>query len=133
MDVEYSNVTGRRLQPFKPGKERNPKTNRCRKPLPPCKKGSMRNPKANRGKKIPKGPDGEVWCDLSQLEARRLILRVGLGRDLVPGDLPTHAGQEAVQPVPDVVENAKRFLHERLESDQVYRGRQLIPATSFAL
>ncbi len=30
-----------------------------------------------------------LWCQLSQLQARRLILTVGLGRDLVPGDLPT--------------------------------------------
>ncbi|CAM9091959.1 unnamed protein product, partial [Laminaria digitata] len=30
-----------------------------------------------------------VWCELSQLQARRLILKVGLGRDLVPRDLPT--------------------------------------------
>ncbi|CAN0297777.1 unnamed protein product, partial [Pylaiella littoralis] len=30
-----------------------------------------------------------VWCELLQLQARRLILKVGLGRDLVPRDLPT--------------------------------------------
>lgn len=30
-----------------------------------------------------------VWCELTQLEARRLILTVGLGRDLHPRDLPT--------------------------------------------
>jgi hypothetical protein len=89
MEAEYSNVTGRRLKPCKPGQERNPKTNRCRKALPPCPAGSMRNPKTNRCKKIPRGPSAKVWCDVSQLEARRLILRVGLGRDLVPGDLST--------------------------------------------
>lgn len=89
MEAEYSNVTGRRLKPCKPGKERNPRTNRCRKPLPPCPAGSMRNPKTNRCKKIPKGPSTKVWCNVSQLQARRLILRVGLGRDLVPADFAT--------------------------------------------
>lgn len=43
--------------------------------------------KAKRAAPRPKQP--KVWCDLSQIEARRLILKVALGRDLVPGDVAT--------------------------------------------
>ena len=41
----------RRGQPCPEGKERNPKTNRCRKALKPCPAGKVRNPKTNRCKK----------------------------------------------------------------------------------
>ncbi|CAM9666134.1 unnamed protein product, partial [Pylaiella littoralis] len=43
----------------------------------------------SRLKKVATRSRPSVWCELSQLQARRLILKVGLGRDLVPRDLPT--------------------------------------------
>lgn len=43
--------------------------------------------KAKKAASRPKQP--KVWCNLSQVEARRLILKVGLGRDLGPGDVAT--------------------------------------------
>ncbi|CAM9211488.1 unnamed protein product [Ectocarpus fasciculatus] len=42
---------------------------------------------AKRQPKQPKQP--KVWCDLSQIEARRLILKVALGRDIGPDDVAT--------------------------------------------
>jgi len=41
----------RRGQPCPEGKERNPRTNRCRKAMKPCPEGKVRNPKTNRCKK----------------------------------------------------------------------------------
>lgn len=92
--TEYSGVTGRAMKPCKPGYERNPETNRCRK-----KRTTARAQKKHKPKPKPKavlkrtrgktGTNTTVWCELSQLQARRLILTVGLGRDLVVRDLPT--------------------------------------------
>ena len=88
--TEYSGVTGRAMKPCKRGYERNPATNRCRlkstvvKPKPKPKAKAIL--KRTRGKT---GAKTTVWCQLSQLQARRLILTVGLGRDLVARDLPT--------------------------------------------
>lgn len=105
--VEYSTKTGRRLKPCKPGQERNPVTNRPRKKdrskrLKPCKPGEERNPLTNRCRKMDKAILNKrikmetieriktpTWCNITQMEARRLILKVGLGRDLVIADLPT--------------------------------------------
>ena len=42
----------RRGQPCPEGKERNPRTNRCRKAMKPCPEGKVRNPKTNRCKKV---------------------------------------------------------------------------------
>lgn len=85
METEYSKTTGRPLKPCPAGFTRNPVTNRC------IKKGSAPARKITRKTKVitrPKHSPG-IWCNLTQLQARRLILTVGLGRDLVARDLPT--------------------------------------------
>lgn len=47
------------------------------------------NPTAKAKQAAPRPKQPKVWCNLSQIEARRLILKVGLGRDLGPGDVAT--------------------------------------------
>lgn len=70
--------------------ERNPLTNRChKKGSVPGKKKTAVPRTSSRLKKAATRSRPSVSCELSQLQARRLILKVGLGRHLVPRDLPT--------------------------------------------
>ena len=62
---------------------------KARRPTTKPKPNARRSTRTVVTKKRVTTRETTVWCELTQLEARRLILTVGLGRDLHPRDLPT--------------------------------------------
>ena len=80
----------RAYKPCAPGKERNPLTNRCRKP--PTRKPSTRKPPTRKPptrKPSTQIRNPQIWCELTQTDVRRMIVFFGMSRDLRISDIPT--------------------------------------------